>query len=83
MIHQKEHSQTFGILFSSRRYNSFGLKGYASLLNPEFVDLDSDGDFDVFSGGVEGDFFLWTRVEVVIQYLRALAKTPLAWTRNP
>ena len=57
MIHKRNISK-LSILFSSDRLiNSFGLKDYADLLNPEFVDLDSDGDFDVFSGSVEGDFY--------------------------
>lgn len=43
--------------FSSQQVNPFGSNAPLGYLTPEFVDIDDDGDFDILSGGLYGDFY--------------------------
>jgi hypothetical protein len=43
--------------------NPFGLSGLSSFIIPKFVDIDNDGDFDLFVGDYEGDTYFFQNTQ--------------------
>ncbi len=71
--------------FSAPVMNPFGITGAgAKYTQPTFVDIDNDGDLDMFSGHVSGDVWFWENIGTVSAPNFNLGYTnPFGFTTSP
>ena len=50
--------------YSSSTENPFGLTDIGSRSSPTFVDIDNDGDYDLFSGETNGSFYFYENIGI-------------------